>query len=224
MKRNIDLNEVSDGRLYTSNDMVRADSRDCSGCSSCCRGMGTSVILDPMDVWRLSTGTGLDFQPLLAEKIELNVVDGMILPNLKMAGEEETCPFLGENGRCTVHPYRPGICRMFPLGRFYTEDGIKYFLQIHECAMKDRGKIKIKKWLGIADIKAYEDYIWKWHGFLNQCSDGLSQLDEQSVRTLTLYVIRTFYQDPYAAGDDGAFYEEVCHRIQKASQLFGFEN
>ena len=29
MERNIDLNEISDGRFYTANDMVRAD---CQGC------------------------------------------------------------------------------------------------------------------------------------------------------------------------------------------------
>ena len=40
MKRNIDLNEISDGRLYSSGDMVKADCHDCAGCSACCRGMG----------------------------------------------------------------------------------------------------------------------------------------------------------------------------------------
>ena len=53
MKRNIDLNEISDGRLYSSGDMVKADCHDCAGCSACCRGMGDSIKLDPMDIWRL---------------------------------------------------------------------------------------------------------------------------------------------------------------------------
>ena len=53
MKRMVDLKQVSDGRLYSSGDMVKADCRDCEGCSACCRGMGSSILLDPMDVWRL---------------------------------------------------------------------------------------------------------------------------------------------------------------------------
>ena len=53
MKRNVDINEISDGRLYSSGDMVKADCHDCKGCSACCRGMGNSIILDPMDIWRL---------------------------------------------------------------------------------------------------------------------------------------------------------------------------
>ena len=31
MKRNIDLNEISDGRLYSSGDMVKADCHDVRG-------------------------------------------------------------------------------------------------------------------------------------------------------------------------------------------------
>lgn len=46
MRRNVDLNEISDGKLYTSNDMVKADCYECQGCSACCRGMGKSIILD----------------------------------------------------------------------------------------------------------------------------------------------------------------------------------
>ena len=34
MERNIDMKEVSDGRLYTSNDLVKADCGGCEGCSA----------------------------------------------------------------------------------------------------------------------------------------------------------------------------------------------
>ena len=71
-------------------------------------------------------GKNENFDTLLANYLELNVVDGMVLPNLKMAGEEEACPFL-KDGRCSIHGYRPGICRLFPLGRIYEENGFKYF-------------------------------------------------------------------------------------------------
>ena len=87
MKRKVDLNEISDGRLYSSGDMVKVDCHDCEGCSACCQGMGNSIILDPMDLWRLQLGKKENFDTLLANYLELNVVDGMVLPNLKMAGD-----------------------------------------------------------------------------------------------------------------------------------------
>lgn len=224
MKRNVDLKEISDGRLYSSGDMVRADCRDCEGCSECCRGMGSSIILDPMDVWRLQKGIKKGFQALLEEgKIELNMADGMILPNLKMDAEREACPFLDGQGRCSVHDCRPGLCRLFPLGRYYEENGFRYFIQIHECRKQDRGKIKIKKWLGIPNLKAYENYILGWHGFLNQCEDALETLSEENVRILELYVLRRFFETAYMAADENGFYEEFSARLEEVKEKFGFK-
>ena len=103
MLREIDLSEISDGKLYTSNDLVKADCGDCEGCHACCTGMGSSIVLDPLDIVRICRGTGAAFETLLAGKIELNGVDGIILPNLKMAGAEDGCGFLTEEGRCGIH-------------------------------------------------------------------------------------------------------------------------
>ena len=105
MKRNVDLNEISDGRLYSANDMVKVECGDCAGCSACCQNMGTSVVLDPMDIWKMQRGTGRMLEKLLKKELELNVVDGIILPNLRMNGTREVCSFLNEEGRCSIHPY-----------------------------------------------------------------------------------------------------------------------
>lgn len=223
MKRNVDINEISDGRLYSSGDMVKADCHDCEGCSECCRGMGSSIILDPMDIWRIQKGIGKGFQALLEEgKIELNMADGMILPDLKMDTEREACPFLDSRGRCSIHACRPGLCRLFPLGRYYEENGFKYFIQIHECRKQDRGKIKIKKWLGIPNLKAYENYIMEWHAFLNQCENALETLSEENVRILEMYVLRRFFETAYMAADENGFYEEFSSRLGEVREKFGF--
>ena len=93
MRRNIRLEDISDGKLYTAEDMVKADCRGCEGCSACCHGMGSSILLDPWDIWLLTRGTGKDFAGLLTEHIELGLADGIILPSLRMAGERAVlCP------------------------------------------------------------------------------------------------------------------------------------
>ena len=86
MLRELDFNEISDGKFYQSQDMVRADCGGCKGCSSCCRGMGSSIVLDPLDVHRIASDLGKSFDELLASHLDLQVVDGIILPNLKMTG------------------------------------------------------------------------------------------------------------------------------------------
>ena len=85
MIRDIDLKEISDGKLYDLNDMAKLGVDDCSGCHACCCGMGDSITLDPYDVYRLEKGLGKSFEELLASNLELRVADGIILPCLKMA-------------------------------------------------------------------------------------------------------------------------------------------
>ena len=106
MRRDVTLEEISDGKLYGSNDTVERCVQDCRGCCDCCKGMGDSVVLDPYDVWRLGRGLHKSADGLMAKELELSVVDGNILPHLAMTGEEESCVFLNEEGRCSVHEYR----------------------------------------------------------------------------------------------------------------------
>ena len=216
------LKDISDGKLYSSNDMVKVGCHDCNGCSACCCDMGESILLDPMDVWRLERNLGQSFE--LAGAIDLHVEDGLILPNLKMAPSATgpKCSFLNEEGRCSIHGFRPGICRLFPLGRIYEENGFKYFIQVHECKKQERGKVKIKKWLGIADQKRYEDFVWRWHTFLKNCEEGMKELDEQNAKVLTVVVLRNFYQMPYQAEEEAQFYPEFEERLERLNAMFGF--
>ena len=103
-------------RLYSAHDMARISSAECAGCGACCRGMGDTIVLDPYDIWQLTAGTGKPFQALLGNCLDLHVEEGVILPHLMMRKDTESCTFLGPDGRCTIHAFRPGICRLFPLG------------------------------------------------------------------------------------------------------------
>ena len=220
MERQVDLKEITDGKLYGLEDMVRADCAGCTGCSACCRGMGSSVVLDPFDVHRLVTGTGMGFERLLQSHLELNVVDGVILPNLKMGGESEACAFLNEEGRCTVHAYRPGICRIFPLGRLYEDGSFQYILQVHECKKGNRSKVKVKKWIDTPDAKRYDRYIARWHYFLKGLQKLAREDEEGTVaKTVSMFVLQRFYLAGYEAEKD--FFEQIEMRICDAERLFG---
>lgn len=218
MRRDVTLEEISDGRLYDSNDMVKADCQDCAGCCDCCQGMGDSVVLDPYDVNRLSEGLKKTAQELLSESLELGVVDGNILPHLRMTGEKEQCVFLDGNGRCSIHSVRPGFCRLFPLGRYYEENGFKYILQIHECKKQNRSKIKVRKWIDTPDLKKYETFVKDWHDFLLDVQEVLYYAeDEQLRKNLNLYVVNRFYLKSYEADRD--FYAQFYERLEEGREL-----
>ena len=135
-----------------------------------------------------------------------------------MAGKEETCTFLDREGRCSIHPFRPGICRMFPLGRYYEETGFRYFLQVHECPKKDRTKVRVRSWLDIPDLKRYETYIFDWHSFLKVCERESEGLDGDSLKILQMYLLRAFYQTPWDGED---FYGEFYRRLAQVKEKLG---
>ena len=220
MEREIDLKEISDGKLYEANDMVKAGCDDCRGCSSCCRGMGESILLDPMDIYRLTTNLECTFEQLLETCVELHVVDGIVLPNMKMVGREEQCPFLNQEGRCNIHAIRPGICRLFPLGRCYEEGSFRYFFQVHECPKEPKTKVKIKKWLDIPDIRSYEKFICQWHYFLKDTNRILQEMGQEKLANkINRYILEQFYRKPYDGSRD--FYEQFQLRLQLAKRYVG---
>lgn len=218
VRREVDLNEISDGVCYTSNDMAKINCNDCAGCSSCCSHMGDTVVLDPYDIWNLTRGTKLSFMELMQGKIKLSMVDGVILPNLSMDDNNETCSFLNRQGRCTIHEYRPGICRLFPLGRYYENNSFKYILQVNECKKENRTKMKIKKFLGIPSLKEYEEYITDWHYYLKDVEKKIVELtvanEEEKVKNITMLILNTFFITPY---DESDFYEQYYERRKKCN-------
>lgn len=216
MQRDIDINEVSDGKLYHANDLVRISCRDCEGCSNCCHDMGRSIILDPYDIYMLTTGLHKSFDELLSDNdngiIELSMVDSLLLPNLRMDDATNACSFLSSEGRCTIHAFRPGLCRMFPLGRIWDGDSFSYFNQIHECPFPDKSKIKIKKWLGFNNISAYERFITKWHAEMERERTVIAGISDNREITLEMVnFLKCYYKDPYDT--DSEFPEQFETRL-----------
>lgn len=218
MKRNCSLEEISDGKLYGLNDMVKAGCGDCNGCSACCKGMGHSIVLDPYDVNRLLLHLNMSFEQLLAASVELNVVDGVILPNLKMQDQEDSCIFLNEQGRCSIHTARPGICRIFPLGRYYENDDFSYILQVHECKKSNRTKVKVSKWIDTPDIKKNELFIKQWHSLVKSIQKlAVDGLEDALLKQLNLTVLTKFYMQPFDPNVD--FYDQFQARLDEVNSF-----
>ena len=218
MKRNVSLDEISDGKLYELNDLVKAGCSDCKGCSTCCQGMGNSIILDPLDIDRLLLNLNNTFEELLVDKIELNIVDGIIIPNLKMIESSEKCSFLNNEGRCEIHAFRPGICRLFPLGRYYENHAYKYFLQVHECAKENKTKIKVRKWIDTPDLKSNERFVIDWHFLLEDLQDVVKNMqDDNLIKDINMYILKDFYMKPYDTNID--FYLQFNERLKDAKGL-----
>lgn len=208
------LDEISDGKIYGLHDMVRAACNDCAGCHVCCENMGDSIILDPLDVYLLQKNLGISVESMLEDKIELHMVDGLILPNLMMSEETNCCGFLNEEGRCSIHAFRPGLCRVFPLGRIYGENGLMYFLQKEGCIKEKRSKVKVSKWLDTPELRRNQEYLNDWHDFRKQMQTVIEDTeDEKMVKTITMFLLNTFFIQPYDVNED--FYKQFYARLER---------
>lgn len=233
MIRECSLEEISDGRTYMENDMVKADTAGCEGCHKCCTGMGSSIILDPFDIWLLrnfSENKRLTFEELLATgNVELNMVDGLILPNLSMKKETDQCAYLNEDGRCRIHAIRPGICRLFPLGRVYDAKGdFSYFLQTGECTKKNLAKIKVKKWIAMRCPEKNREFVTAWHALIRTAGQRMITYRDngrgEKLQELAMYILNEFYVAdlPEAGYEDAgmtASYEVLCNKIENAREM-----
>jgi len=208
---------MTDDRVYGLNDMVRCDCHDCKGCSDCCRGMDDTILVDPYDMHRLKNKLGLSFFDMQDKHIGLHIEDGMIVPHMLM-GPNDACTFLDENGRCTIHDARPGICRIFPLGRQYEGEKIDFILIDGECPA-DKTKTKVKKWIDTPDLKDNLMFLGKWHVFKREFQAMIAEMsaDEEEIRTLNMFVLRQLFVLDF----DEPFYNEFYKRLEEVRSGLG---
>lgn len=223
MKRDWNLEEISDGKKYNLTDMVKADCDDCKNCSACCHDMGNSIVLDPFDFDRLSKHLNMRFEGMLGKNVELNMVDGVILPNLKMdvSKKDSPCVFLNEEGRCSIHPYRPGICRIFPLARLYENNSFSYILQVHECAKENKSKVKVSKWIDTPRLEENQKFISDWHYFIKEAGQKILECEnEENAKQAAMVILQSFYIEPFSEEEEeGDFYSQFTKRLIQSKKL-----
>jgi len=200
MQREIDERLIRPEKLMGARDMAKVGCDGCRGCSFCCETLACTIVLDPWDIRELKRGLNLSFEGLLSEGlITLSVVDGVVLPGLAVRKDSDACVFLGEDKRCTIHGFRPGICRMFPLARIWNDDGsFAYFLQEGECPKATGVKVRIDRWLGVPKLREYEAFLASWHAELSElrrlsADPGLPE--EERSRLQTEFLARHFLAD-----------------------------
>lgn len=215
MERHVNMEDISDGRKYHRNDMAKLGCNECAGCSECCHRVGDSIVLDPWDVYMLTTHLDCSFEELMGDSVALRVVDGLVLPYIQIESEEAGCGFLDAAGRCSIHSFRPGMCRLFPLGRIYEDGGFSYFLQTEECQVKKRTKVKISRWLEIPELERYEEYIIRWHYFCREIQKNAGEMEEEILKNRSMYVLQNFFAVPYEKGD---FYGEFEKRLARGKE------
>ena len=212
------LNEISDGKLYDIEDMVKADTCGCNGCSDCCKDVGDLVVLTPFDIYEMTTYLNADFDKLLGDKILLRENNKITLPYLKMQEKNKNCSFLDEKGRCTIHLKRPNICRLFPLGRAYQDNDFKYFLQVDNCPKDELKDVKVSQWINIENYNENKKFILEWYKFIKALTFRLKFVrDEKEIAHINEILLDNFYRVKI----DNDFYKSFEELLPKVKNKLG---
>lgn len=131
----------------------------------------------------------------------------------------EGCAFLSARGRCTIHPFRPGFCRLYPMGRYYTEDGFRYILQRNECTGREKTPVLLREWLGVEDLPRYETFVLDWHDFKKSAEAAMERLTQRSRGSVRHYILQLFFVHPYLSELD--FYAQYAARMEVCREELG---
>lgn len=102
----------------------------CDCCGRCCKNRG-DILLTAYDVMRLQEYLDISFRELLITYCELYAGKESGLPIVRLRTDAR-CPFLFNN-KCYVQGAKPTVCALFPLGRIYDGENVRYFLQENIC-------------------------------------------------------------------------------------------
>ena len=146
----------------------------CRRCLRCCR--DKRIQLNPYEVARLAQNRS---QTTTAFR-KAHTQDGEGLELARTA--DGACVFLGD-AVCTVHGDRPLACRVYPLGRHRTFEGVESFSRV-EPHPQSAGEIHAR-----GDISAYlrdqgaEPYLRASDAYMDWLGQAIAQLSHQTGQT-----------------------------------------
>ena len=102
--------------------------------------------------------------------------------------------------------------------QIYEENRLDYFLQVEGCVKENRSKVKVCKWLDTPELKKNQQYLIDWHAFRKKIKSILGEMsDENQKKTITMFLLNTFYINPYDTEQD--FYPQFYARLDRIAQV-----
>ncbi len=124
----------------------------CSACGACCKNVRDSILLEPLDAFRIVreyikngfSGTGDEILDQIADLKELS--RGFYVFVLKTVNDSGVCGMLKDN-RCTIYPARPRTCRLYPFTVDPSADGsMKWYLCTEQSHHFGKGSVTAREW------------------------------------------------------------------------------
>jgi len=152
----------------------------CNRCDKCCRNR-EDILLTPLDLFKIARHLGKTIQEVMQEYCESYEGYESKIPVVRIKPREYrlTCPFAKKEG-CLIHPVKPAVCALFPLGRMTDArtHEFTYFLQDVPCGNKNQTQT-VRQWLDEFSMLEEEGFTILWHQTLGEISEILREVYER---------------------------------------------
>lgn len=166
----------------------------CRKCGKCCKNQH-SILFSPLDIFKIAQKVGKSPSAVVKDYTEVYIGPQSRIPlvHLLMRGPKNACPFLAEDGRCSIHDAKPTVCALYPLGRIVTSkhsgealssgsENIVHYIMSAQC-----GSLKkvhtVREWLNSFGIPADDEFFYLWTGVQIALGDVIRTLEEKNVST-----------------------------------------
>ena len=201
----IDFPEFQNIRKISARERIQFS---CTGCANCCKNVRDSILLNPLDVFRLvkhfrEQGSVQPPEEILEELADLKELSrGVDINVLWTINDGGVCRLL-KSGRCTVYASRPSTCRLYPFSPDFKADGTaQWHLCLEQPHHFEGGCVTTREWkrqhLKKEDVRFFQEEAKRLPligKLLHDVPD--TRLQEAEISMLTFYYYTYSYDEPF---------------------------
>lgn len=198
----------------------------CRLCGGCCRYVKDSIMLEPIDGYRLARYLREQGEPVSGtEDVLANYAHASWLEDrfpiflLNTVGPMDVCVFLKE-GRCSVYEARPHVCRVYPFSVAPGERGrdFRYFLCTEKPHHFTDGMVTVKNWLSENFVRETKEALKADYDALPILSRNILAMGEEEFQS---QLFQFLYYRYYNYELDKPFLPQFLSNLEQLKKLTG---
>lgn len=168
---------------------------ECDGCGNCCRKRSTPIAITGADLFIIAQKQGMTPQEVAEKYTEMEIGKNSRMPVLYLQERlDGSCKFL-RTGRCTIQEYKPAICALFPLGRYYDpkDEQIHYIPTMEGSCSSAPGKKgqTVQDWVDSFHLAETDDMFKAWSKLICGLAVIMMNVSKESVKGAILQWLMT---------------------------------
>lgn len=201
---------------------------ECSACGTCCKNVRDSILLEPLDAFRIvqeyiKDGFRGNAGDVLNQISNLKKLSrGFYVLMMKTVNNSGVCSMLKDN-RCTIYPTRPRTCRLYPFTVDLSDDGhIRWDLCTEQSHHFGKGSVTAQEWQHRYLSGEDEEFLREEHKVIPELGRLIRNISDSNLQEAAKQILlfRYFAYDyllPFLSQykDNMLFLKAQLHRLQQ---------